>query len=237
MEILLAWILPPITIALLLYVLGKGGSIISRLLASYVCFAVIFGCIHFLLYRSNPSAYSVSRDFPTTEAVTSIKDNEEKIKDILTKLNILDSALLRVEEAGPQKNDFAFDWKGENNYIINGVNFETRMRISFVGPRRDEPANHEFLTVTLTAPYRGVPAGSTDTYYLGSPTEPTLKLGWPELKEALLQHRKGSIDQLTGYYKKDLWTQRFSISSTFFILRLALRGSARLSQMQPRSDC
>ncbi|MGO9545202.1 MAG: hypothetical protein ACLPPF_10450 [Rhodomicrobium sp.] len=228
MELYIAWIIPIFAIAFLIYALNKQGSNIARAIYTYICFALIFGCVHFLIFRYHPDYYIVSKELPIPETISALERTESDIDASFKRITLIDVVLLKLAEPTAQTTTFQFSPYKQFEYTVNDVLLQTRIRTDFVGPQRQDPAFHALLNATLESNYRGVAANTAGEFYIKSPQNPEFQMSHYELEEYLRSERKRSIEHVRSQYESGRMTPALFSLTDFFYFSFSITGVGEL---------
>jgi hypothetical protein len=202
MQIFLAWTLPFVALALLRPTVRRFRLKVVRAIAFYIAFSIVFGCIHFLLYRYNPTLYQVKEAQAQSSGQGEVSIEPRLEKD-LTEISILDAVILQMGDH-PTKPFESLTFTTEpRRYPLrySTIDVETIIYTTLVGPDRDQPVYMATATVTFADDYRGIKKGTEQAYPVGYPNKDHLQLEEPEFEQSILAQRRDLTDELSALFQ------------------------------------
>lgn len=228
MATLHAYVLPVLALVALGYIYLHASSTIVHAVATYAAFAVIFGCVHFVIYRHSPILYVVSKDIPNAATVDALSGGQKRFDRLLDEIAFTDVVLVRVSEREPKDDPRLAVAISPRSYagVVPGLELTTETRMSLVGPRRDIPVYSINVDVRMTSSFRGVNAGARGVYRLASPDSDSPDATFPlsELTRLLRDHRRTLVSSLTDVYEKDSMRPALFGLSDFFYFAFSMTG-------------
>lgn len=199
---LLAWTLPLIALVLLILTFRKCRLKVVRAIACYVAFSVIFGCIHFLLYRYNPALYEVKevKAQSAGQGEISIGPNLEAY---LTQISVLDALILQMGDH-PTKSleplKFTTDLR---HYPLrySTIDVETLNNMTLVGPNKDQASYSAAVTVIFASDYRGIAKGTKQVMQVDSPNKDHFQIEEPQSEKQVLAQRRDLANKMSKLFQ------------------------------------
>ena len=198
----LAWVLIPIVSIIFVKKVRQLRSRVARAIVCYVSFSIVFGCIHFLIYRYNPSLYQVKEVQAQSDAKGE-KSIETDLNADLKKIAVLNVILLHVgsdvHKPLPPLQIGEASRSYPNRY--EKLSVTTHMHVQMVGPNRDEPVYGAQVTFLFTADDRGLSKGTEAGYTVDVPNDPSITMEDAELISALSVVRSNLIDHMNDLFR------------------------------------
>jgi hypothetical protein len=218
METFLAWTLPFVAAAVLLYAARRIRFRVVRAIVFYLAFSLFFGCIHFLLYRHNPTLYQVKEAQVESSSQGEISI-EPRLEQDLTEIAILDAVILQMEDH-PTKafEPLAFTTEPRQYPLrYSTIDVETRIRTALVGPDRNEPVYSAIAKVSFVDDYRGIRKGTERSYSVGSPDKDHLSLEEPEFSNQIIAQRRNLVTSMSALFQPGtIHAVEFSLPDFFY---------------------
>lgn len=218
MQTLLAWTLPFVAVAVLIGAVRRFGSRVLRGIVFYLTFSVLFGCVHFLLYRHNPTLYQV-KEAQVQSSAQGEMSIEPRLEQDLTETAILDAVILQMSDhATKQLEPLTFTTQPRRYPLRYAtIDVETYVHTDLVGPQRDEPVFAAITKVTFVADYRGIKKGVERCYFVGSPDKDYLLLEEPEFSQQIVaQRRYLTMDMRPLFQPGTIHAIEFSLLDFFY---------------------
>jgi hypothetical protein len=229
----LAWIFPVVALVILWGVIADAGSPIGKLVTSFLAFAVVFGCVHFLYYRANPDAYIVSKDLPLPEAVKALVAARESVRDDVEAIAFLDAALLQMNSTPEKINEGMFVFEQSTRTYSNlfpGIEIETTMRtMALVGPKLDPlPVYLPTVSIRFTDTLRGIAQGKKCTFKFDSTEKPSLNMHRIDFDRAMLGIRDNLVEGIESHFQQGSAMPALFSLADFFYLAFSITGVGEL---------
>jgi hypothetical protein len=232
METVLAWALPPFALGLLF---GNGGAIkkwhpIPRALAVYLCYAVVFGCIHFLWFRAAPADYALTKDLQKVARIQATQNTEEEYTSLIRDLYLIDIYTLRAT-SDPSYLSRTIEFSQDNTpYHVDDpiIDVHAHMHVSMVGPRRDDPVYRGILRIALKKDFRGAKEGDTQGFYIPTSGDATTTLVESEVVRFMGETRQRYVSALLDLYAKDSMSPELFSLLDFFYFSVSISGVGEL---------
>jgi len=233
MDTFVASALPVLAIGILISVSRRITSQLVLTSLFYVAFAVIFGCIHFLLYRDNPNFYNV-KDIDVPASAEAVIRVQNSLQSGLTQVSLLDALILKIVEGSQRTSqplEFTLDHPHSYPLRYPGVDLNTFIRTVMVGPQKDQPVYTAIAHILFVADYRGIAKGADAYYAVGSPTKPNLVISEAAFDRAVLDNRSDYVKAIKGLFQPDKTSPRLFVLTDFFYFSFSITG---IGEVTPR---
>jgi hypothetical protein len=214
----LAWGLAPLSLFLFVRMLRRVREKLPRVICSYILFSIFFGCVHFLLYRRNPTLYQVKEAQAQSSAKGEISIEgslEESLKSISsTNVILLEMAGSRSQSGQPVS--FEDPPKNYPSRYPN-LDLETRIRTTLVGPERNGPVYTAVARFRFTSDDHGIKKGTEVSYEVGAPDKMSMVLQEAQFIEAIEVYRIGIINRMKKLFEPGSFKAiQFSLIDFFY---------------------
>jgi hypothetical protein len=203
LDIFLAWTLPLMAVAVLIGAVKRFHSRVVRAIACYIAFSILFGCIHFLLYRHNPTLYQVKEAQAQSSGQGEISIEPYLEKD-LAEISVLDAVILQMGDH-PTKFFEPLTFASEpRRYPLRYSTIDLETLIpppKLVGRNRDQPVYAAIVKVIFVDDYRGIKKGTESSYFVGSPDNDHFRLEEPEFSERILAQRRDLTSKMSALFQ------------------------------------
>jgi hypothetical protein len=214
----LAWCLALLAFIVFQYALRRTPRRLLRVLYCYVLFSIFFGCVHFIIYRYNPTLYQVKETEAQSAARGQISIDSalnEDIKNISsTNVILLEMAARRPENG--QSVTFNDDHKDYPSRYQN-LDLETWIHTTLVGPERNDPVYSAVAHFKFLNDDHGIKKGTEAYYGVGVPAKMALSLEEGEFIERIESSRSGTIDHMNRLFEPGSFKAvQFSLMDFFY---------------------
>jgi hypothetical protein len=202
MQSILAWTLPFVAVAVPVEAVRQFRSRVARGIMFYLAFSVFFGCVHFLLYRRNPTLYQV-KEAQVQSATQGEISMEPALEKDLTEISILDAVILQMEDHPTKGLEPLTFTTQPRRYPLrySTIDIETHIHTTLVGPNRDDPVDSATAKVSFIDDYRGIKKGTERSYSVDSPDEDHLRLEEPEFVQRILAQRRELTSTMSSLFQ------------------------------------
>jgi hypothetical protein len=217
-QLFCAWCLAVLALIFFQYALRRTPKRLLRVLYCYLLFAVFLGCVHFIIYRYNPTLYQVKETEAQSAARGQISIDSalnEDIKSISsTNVILLEMAASRPENKQPVT--FESDHKSYPSRYQN-INLETWISVTFVGPQKDEPVYNAVAYFKFLNDDHGIKKGTEASYSAGVPGKMSLSLEEPQFIQQIEASRSEAINHMNKLFEPGSFKAiQFSLVDFFY---------------------